>query len=63
MAADSPVLLLDEPDNHLDIASKQMLVDALRAYNGAFILVSHDTDFVGELGINEHILMGQTICH
>jgi len=59
----SPLLLLDEPDNHLDIASKQMLVDALRAYNGAFILVSHDTDFVGELGINEHILMGQTICH
>lgn len=47
----SPILLLDEPDNHLDLDSKQMLADALKRYQGAFILVSHDEDFVRESGV------------
>ncbi len=55
--ADSPLLLLDEPDNHLDIESTQILAVALSAYKGAFILVSHDDDFVEEVIINKHILM------
>jgi len=53
----SPLLLLDEPDNHLDIESKQLLAASLNAYKGAFILVSHDEDFIGEVGINKCILM------
>jgi ATP-binding cassette subfamily F protein 3 len=36
------LLLLDEPDNHLDIAGKARLEQVLRAYPGAFVLVSHD---------------------
>ena len=48
----SPLLLLDEPDNHLDIDSKQILASALREYRGAFILVSHDVDFVEEVGVS-----------
>ena len=36
------VLLLDEPDNHLDLAGKQYLERFLREYNGGVVLVSHD---------------------
>ena len=45
------LLLLDEPDNHLDISSKDILSDALSRYNGSFILVSHDQEFVASCGI------------
>ncbi|NRD75267.1 ABC-F family ATP-binding cassette domain-containing protein [Shewanella sp. VB17] len=55
--SDSPLLLLDEPDNHLDIESTQILAAALSAYQGAFILVSHDEDFVNEVRISERIIM------
>ncbi|MGR5066454.1 ATP-binding cassette domain-containing protein [Photobacterium sp. DNB22_13_2] len=53
----TPLLLLDEPDNHLDIDSKHLLAMALKAYKGAFLLVSHDEDFVAEVGINKRIFL------
>jgi len=37
-----PLLLLDEPDNHLDIESKEVLANALNEFNGSFIIISHD---------------------
>ena len=43
------VLLLDEPTNHLDIPAKQMLEDALQAYEGAALLVSHDRYFISRV--------------
>ena len=36
------VLIMDEPPNHLDIASKEMLEDALASFTGTLIMVSHD---------------------
>lgn len=43
------LLILDEPTNHLDIHSKAILKQALQQYDGSFILVSHDRDFLHNL--------------
>jgi len=52
-----PLLLLDEPDNHLDIEAKQLLASALNHYQGGFILVSHDEDFAEECGVSEKVVL------
>lgn len=45
----SNVLILDEPTNHLDIQSKQVLKQALQKYEGTFLIVSHDREFLDGL--------------
>ncbi|WUU93825.1 ATP-binding cassette domain-containing protein [Spirillospora sp. NBC_01491] len=45
------LLLLDEPTNNLDMASARQLAQALDAYRGALIVVSHDVPFLRTIGI------------
>ncbi|WP_105174132.1 ATP-binding cassette domain-containing protein [Pseudoalteromonas sp. T1lg122] len=50
-------LLLDEPDNHLDLESKQLLAHSLQGFKSGFILVSHDKYFVESVGCNRQIVL------
>jgi len=42
-------LILDEPTNHLDIRSKEVLKEAIKAFNGTAVIVSHDREFLDGL--------------
>ncbi|NKY08193.1 ABC-F family ATP-binding cassette domain-containing protein, partial [Cellulomonas hominis] len=45
------LLVLDEPTNNLDIASVERLAEALDAYRGALLVVSHDAAFLRRIGV------------
>jgi ATPase subunit of ABC transporter with duplicated ATPase domains len=45
------LLILDEPANHLDLASVEAVEQALSGYDGALLVVSHDADFLQAIGI------------
>lgn len=47
------LLILDEPDNHLDIETKEVIEKALREFNGAVLLISHDRYFVEMVRVNK----------
>ena len=53
LAGDPQVLILDEPTNHLDLPSIEELENAMDAYHGAIIYISHDSYFSKHLGGNE----------
>ncbi|MEO8392997.1 MAG: ABC-F family ATP-binding cassette domain-containing protein, partial [Chloroflexota bacterium] len=48
MVEQPDILLLDEPDNHLDLEAKQRLESLVRAYSGAVVIVSHDRYLLDE---------------
>jgi ATPase subunit of ABC transporter with duplicated ATPase domains len=50
-----PLLILDEPTNHLDIDSIEAVEAGLRAYDGALLVVSHDTSFLEAIGISREL--------
>ncbi len=49
MMSDANVLIMDEPTNHLDMEAIEALNQALEAYDGTLIFVSHDREFVSSL--------------
>ena len=51
------LLLLDEPENHLDIESRDLLASAIRQFPGAVLLVSHDPAFVTSCAVHRIIQM------
>ncbi|MEO3873291.1 ABC-F family ATP-binding cassette domain-containing protein [Nonomuraea sp. B12E4] len=51
------LLLLDEPTNNLDLAGVAWLESALAAYEGAFVVVSHDERFLAEIDLNRRLAL------
>lgn len=58
----SNLLILDEPTNHLDIRTKDVLKQALLQYAGAYLVVSHDRDFLGGL-VTKVMELRDGACH
>jgi ATPase subunit of ABC transporter with duplicated ATPase domains len=54
-SAPPQLLVLDEPSNHLDLASVEAVEAALRTYDGALVVVSHDEDFLAAIDVDRRI--------
>lgn len=51
------LLLLDEPNNHLDLEAVETLEAALSAYDGAILVASHDQEFLERMGIERRLTL------
>ena len=53
------LLLLDEPTNHLDPETQKIIADTFNDYPGTMLVVSHNLEFVDNLGIDRILLLPQ----
>lgn len=51
------LIVLDEPTNNLDIESTDILISALRSFEGSLIIISHDQAFLDEIDINRELIL------
>ena len=51
------MLLLDEPTNHLDPNTQRVISEVFRSYEGTMIVVSHNPEFVDNLGIERLLIL------
>jgi ATP-binding cassette subfamily F protein 3 len=64
LVSPSNFLLLDEPTNHLDMRAKDVLLEAIAAFSGTVVFVSHDRDFIDRLATRIIEVEGGAItCH
>ena len=49
------LLILDEPTNNIDLASIHILTQTIKSFKGSLLVISHDRDFIEEIGINMEI--------
>ncbi len=49
------LLILDEPTNHLDLQSQEILTAVVRTFRGAVLVISHDSHFIREIGVERSI--------
>lgn len=49
------MIILDEPTNNLDIRSMEILTGAIRSYRGTLVVISHDTRFLEDIGVERRI--------
>jgi ATPase subunit of ABC transporter with duplicated ATPase domains len=54
------LLVLDEPTNHLDLEAIEAMESALREYDGALLVVSHDAEFLEAIGVERRVSTGST---
>ena len=50
-------MVLDEPTNHLDPDTQAVIGENFRDYTGTILLVSHNPDFVEQIGINRMLIL------
>jgi ATP-binding cassette, subfamily F, member 3 len=61
LVSPSNFLLLDEPTNHLDMRAKDVLLEALAAFSGTVVFVSHDRYFIDRLATRVLEVEGGTV--
>lgn len=57
------LLVLDEPTNHLDLPAREALEEALRAYDGTLLFVSHDRRFIQSLATSVYCIEGGELAY
>lgn len=61
-ASTPDIFILDEPTNNIDIGSMEILAATLREYRGVLLLVSHDSSFAEQVGIDREIKLVRSSC-